>query len=987
MDGWIRSRIFRGMNARNDQQRRGMVRVHRVTAMACLMACLWASGIITPQEARAQVVSLYDVVYRPPGENWLQVRGQDFNVIYPARHEQQAREMLDVLRATKPGTDAFLGVDRPYTLTAILSDQSDSGNGFVTPFPYKTEINAIALRGRGLSRRHHSWNEVVTAHELVHAAQAEFRLPRSFTGIAGRFAPDFARALGLFQPSGVVEGLAVYRESQIPEGAGRLNHPYFLMQARAGMMENGGWSLAQAIEDPDYTRPFDRFYQGGSLFVDFLMDSYGQDKVISSLRWQQRIPFSGYGSNMRLAFDRSPRKVEADFKEWFMEREQALRMEIGTLSPSGVLLQRRGQTHRRPFWLADGSVVTFALGYNLPRGFQRVSPYGEAERVSRNEITDDAVYQLTPDSHFIYYSRYTEHPYAPQAKTSWSYRLNLASGEEERLEGSGHTYNPVVTHDDRLLALRSFGQYNRIVELTSGEQETRLEHRALEIVSLAPRPGSDSLAVIAKSGRHQAAFLIDSSADDWVLTPWIGFEGSTIYDGSWSENGRYFAFTSDRSGIMNVYVLDAWQESLVQATNALYGAMEGHVSADGSQLVFVEYGEEQFDLKTMSLIGPGIQVISRDAANGTWNTTWQDDQDQVNPFQELDESFETARSYNPWRHLGPRMVYPTVYLDQQRERDADARLGFGVGLAMQGTDPLQRYAWYSEGIIQKNRLWGEIGLQTGVLPFRPGIKVDRRPSTVDARVQGQEGAQRVVRDRISWSVSATLPHTIEQNVHRTSFVPSLSLAYRSDAFMDDDLNVLQERRGRLALQPSLFMGRRMLRNPRDIWPTSGQFISWFSDIELNRDVGDKRRGSITFANVYLPIMRRTNTSIRLDVGHLYQNRAGIFGLRFFKPTGWEDALVLDDHYGRMGLRIRQPIAFLDNGWLTIPVFLRAIYLKAGAEMVARLEDTSQRYSTVSVGLGVKFRILHFFNFDVSWDAGYRLQDKEWDGVWNTVSEN
>lgn len=77
-------------------------------------------------------------------------------MIYPASREGQARETVDVLRGTKEGTNAFLGVVSDFPLTAILTDQSDSGNGYVTPFPFKTEIEAVSLRGRELSRRHTS---------------------------------------------------------------------------------------------------------------------------------------------------------------------------------------------------------------------------------------------------------------------------------------------------------------------------------------------------------------------------------------------------------------------------------------------------------------------------------------------------------------------------------------------------------------------------------------------------------------------------------------------------------------------------------------------------------------------------------------------------------------------------------------------------------------------------------------------------------------
>ncbi|MDA0379163.1 MAG: hypothetical protein O2899_06690, partial [Bacteroidetes bacterium] len=64
----------------------------------------WLLGLAAP--AAAQVVSLYDVIYRPSGQQWLVVRDGSHRLIYPATRERQARETLDVLRRTKPGTNA-----------------------------------------------------------------------------------------------------------------------------------------------------------------------------------------------------------------------------------------------------------------------------------------------------------------------------------------------------------------------------------------------------------------------------------------------------------------------------------------------------------------------------------------------------------------------------------------------------------------------------------------------------------------------------------------------------------------------------------------------------------------------------------------------------------------------------------------------------------------------------------------------------------------
>lgn len=943
-------------------------------------------GLLFAIPARAQVVSLYDIVYRPIGEKYFVAQDGPHRIIYPMRRETQAKDILAVLKETKPATGLFLGVQDDFPLNIVLTNQSDAGNGFVSPFPFKTEIEGVALRGRGLSRRHDSWVQVVTTHELVHAAQASFRTNKSLVGVIGRFSPDFARAIGLFFPSGYTEGLAVFRESQVPKGAGRLNHPYFLMQARAGIQE-ADWSLTQLLEAPSYTRPFDRFYKGGALFTQFFVTTYGRDAVTSTLKWQQQLPISGFGFNLRHATGESPALIEERFRQWFQVRENALVASLGPIFPSLTLDAHVGRTHRRPYWISETEVLSFDLGYDLARGFHVTSEDGSRTRLTRNEISDDAVYSISASGQILY-SRYEEHPLSAQIRKVSSWELDPSTGKERRLPGSQGVFNPVRLSDGRTIGLRSDGPYRELVVFGHrDEAEVLLSYPAVEFVLLAPRPLSDSLAVIAKIGNHQALFLIDTADDEWTIRPWVGFEGSTIYDASWSASGRYLSFTSDRTGILNVYVLDAQTERIQRVTNVLYAAMEGHVSPDGSRVTFVEYGREQFDLKIASVFGPWVEEINRDLANATWSIDWEttalgssDDKLSSN------DAFATSRRYRSWKYLSPRMIYPTLYLDSPRENEDDARLGFGIGVAAQGTDPLQRHVWYGEGIIQKNHLWGEFGFQTAALPIRPGVSVERRPSTVDAVIGGQEGVTRVIRDRVAMSAYVQLPVTIEQNVDRTSLISQLSISYRSDRFLDDDFNELQQSRSYVSLSPSVFYGRRLLRNPRDIKPTSGQSISWFGDWEASRDIGERRKGWIGFVNWYVPLLRGTNTSIRLNAGMLKQNNPSIFGLTFFKPPGWDSAQLLADNYVRYGLQVTQPLLFPDNGWLTLPGYIRALYLTAGADSVQRSSDAAERYSSYSFGAGMKLRFLHFFDFNLSYVVAYRTGVKQWQGIWDVVEE-
>ena len=331
----------------------------------------------------AQVVALYDVIVRPPGINYRVLSDGHHEVIYQEGRKDQASEVLWTMRQTIDGTNQLLGSTSNFGLTVVLNAYSDAGNGYATPFPFKSEIESVALRGRGLSLKHPSWTQLVTTHELVHAAQAEFEGQLSLVGIIHRFAPDFARAIHMFVPSGFTEGLAVVRESSITPHAGRANHPYFVMQIRAAINENDGLTLSQLLDEPAYTRPFDRFYQGGTLFTQFFLDEYGSEAVTDLFRWQQQVPVLGFGANLLYATGEMPRQIRRRFERWYDLREDSTVAQIGELTQAARSYSKKGLVRRKPQWKDDGSLFTFSLGYNWSRGFERHIIDGEEATHSR----------------------------------------------------------------------------------------------------------------------------------------------------------------------------------------------------------------------------------------------------------------------------------------------------------------------------------------------------------------------------------------------------------------------------------------------------------------------------------------------------------------------------------------------------------------------------------------------------------------------------
>lgn len=921
---------------------------------------------------QAQVVRVYDILQRPPGLTYRVLSAGPYEIIFQDGHRSQADEILWALQTTFPETDRLVGDGTPPHLTVVLNAFNDRGNGYVTSMPFKSEIESTALMGRGLSLGHGSWTRLVTAHELVHAVQADAQHGAGLTSIIRPFSADFSRLMNMIAPSGWIEGLAVYRESQLTPGAGRLNHPYFTMQFRAGMDAGNGWSLAQMLESPKYHRPFNRFYLGGALFTRFFVETYGPDAVQRVLTWQSRLPILGFGTNLRLSTGDWPDAVHDRFRVWY-DSTYVQVVDDSQSAPHLLQRGRTGQVHRGPKWLTSTSLVTYAFAYDRPRGFYTLDvSTGDFRRWSMQESTEDAAYYVTNDGDVLF-SRYERDRVSPITYESTSFRLRNGTHTVLRLPGASHTLNPVETADGRLLAVRQRGAFSDVVSLATDSIRTVVSMPRLRIESIVPHPRADSVAVIANAAGHQALFLADEKG---ALQPWIGFEGGHVYDASWSRSGEYVAFTADPTGTLQVYAVHTPTEEIRRLTNAPYAAMEPDISPDGSRIAYVTYADQRFDLVVDSLAWDDGVPVNRDDANFTWLTDWET-RSTVSDVPEWDTA---DTPYRPLSHVRPRMVYPTAYYDSGAEREADTELGVGIGIGIQGSDPLQIFSYWGEGILQKGRLWGQIGVSTSLWGVIPTVQASRQPDAVQAVIQDSPTTTRTVRslrDRSSMSFGFLVPRTFEQNVAVTSGTVSLLMSWRRDRFLDDALEPITSEFSRWAFTPAVQYGWRVQRNPRDVMPRTGTVVRWIGEFDMQAERFTKRRAWISRVDQYIPLASRWNTGIRLTGGLLHQNTSSVFNLSGFRPRGWEQAFVGSGDFIRYGMEVRQPVAFVDDGSILFPAILNAVYLYSWAE---RLHDTrawDEHLGSAGIGAAIQMRFIHVLDVEFRWQWSYRFEDRTW----------
>ena len=922
----------------------------------------------------------YGTVYRPPGTAYSVLETPHFAILFEEGLEQEARETAAAMEAALPETARLVGVRRPFYVPVVLNRFNDRANGYVRPFPFKQEIESVAIRGSTLTPRFPSWLEQVSTHELAHAVHAEFDGGFGVGRVMRWFAPDLARLLNFTAPSGITEGLAVFRESQIYPRAGRLNVALVNMEFRAAMLSESPWSLSQVLEPPFYTRPFNRYYNGGAHFIAYLAerDSLRSFRRASDLYY--RAPFLGYGAALWYGTGTLPHRSGRAFREHVRRLESARMDSLGPFTEPEVIAGQRGEVNHRPRWLNDSTLVVYSRGYDLTPGFYRVDVRtGARTLIARQALTEDDFYSLSPDSSAVLFSRYVPDPFVLIREIAEAFRMDLATGETKRLTDGGRVFAPVPGPDDSIWAVQNAGQFTRWVRIREAGVEHVLETGRTDINSIVPSPDGRTVALLVNAGGYQGLFRVGQGGDAACLEPWLVFEDAVIYDADWSRDGRYLFFTADRGGVPNIYAYDRVQDRILKLTNVPFGALEPGLSPDGTTLAFINYRHEQYDLVTMPFEPDQAEEIPRSSAAAGRDVDWQA------VFHEAPVTgFEAAeiRPYSPWRYLRPRMFYPLLELYEYP--DEPGTYETKVGLGVQGVDPLQRVAYKGEVYYQREQVWGEAAVEYGQFLLRPALGVYSRP----LRTSGGT----VYQDR-GVSLGLRAPVLLHSNVSTTYTDAVLRVRYRDLDLIEESGVMLDHPGERLTLSPTALFAYGLQRNVRDLIPNSGFMTHMDADMDVwTREAGAGTRALATRAFVYLPFLRSINHGIRLDAGILTKNQAAIYDPGSFVPRGFEDRELAGHTFARYGLEYVAPLRFVDDGLVLLPVYIGAVYAYAFAERLhplgtARLVDAGSSSETeishatsVGGGAGLQARLFFNLNLDIRVGMSYRVEESDWQFV-------
>ena len=596
----------------------------------------------------------------------------------------------------------------------VLVDASDDANGSATPLPYNL-IKLYITQPFGESifgeMNYDDWMRLLITHEYTHIAHLDMvnSLPSVLDDIFGNlYFPN------MFQPVWLIEGLAVYEETELT-GGGRNRSPASDMVLRMAVLENNFPPISHAANYtekwPDGQVPY--LFGGG--FTAFIAKKYGREKLADlSLDYSRRwFPFL-VNSTARRVLGSDYDELWAEWKSGLASRYDADRQKVLAqgLSVSRALTQR-GDMTVAPAISPDGKQIAYyAQDEDEHPAIRLMNLDGSADRKILNNIASSA-YSISwnADGKGFYYTRIEKVRNTNLYNDIYYY--DLERRKEIRLTRKLRARDPAPSPDGaRLVFVANRLGKTRLATMAllpesfSGKTACTEENiswlseaseRQLEMPRYSP-DGQKIVVGVRQPDGYKDIWILDSQGNKLEeLMHDRAIDGGAV----WNPDGRSIYFSSDRSGIFNLYLYDLSSKKISQVSNVLGGAFMPTLTSDGSAIAFANYSSRGFD----------IHMLDNHAAADTRKAV--SDYRDPYPMMGYDEKpVDTVQSpYNPWPTLYPHLWLPDFGYSSYS--------GSLAGLFTFGEDAVERHSYTLSALYgpSQQRTWYDLNYRyDGLFP-------------------------------------------------------------------------------------------------------------------------------------------------------------------------------------------------------------------------------------------------------------------------------
>jgi len=882
-----------------------------------------------------------------PSFTWTTIETPHFLIHYHQGEEEIAKRAAVIAEDVHERLVPRIKWEPKQRTHIVLVDAMDESNGMTTPFPYNQMIlfltRPLGEPGFGTTV-YDDWMRLLITHEYTHVLQLDMvhGVPKTLQGILGRvYFPN------LFQPIWMIEGLAVYEETEQTSG-GRGRSPGADMVLRMAALEGPFPSLGQAAVFPDFWPSGQVPYLFGGSFTRYIVERYGREMLadISKTYSGRGLPFFVDSTGRRVlyrSYDDLWFEWEVSLKERYRKQEQEVRSEgISTSQP----LTKKGFSVVSPAYSIDGKHIAYAVSNadEFP-GIYVMNADGSGDhKIVENTASSTSSGESiawSSDSKGIYYTKIDIHRNTNLYNDIYYY--DLKRDKEVPITSGLRARDPYPSSDGRkiIFVTNKLGKTRlAVLDVPSGpgasfkEEEVTWLTEASSYQYEMPRFSPDGTMVIVGVGQP------GGYKDIWILDSRGNKIDELMHDravdgaATWSPDGKVIYFASDRTGVFNLYAYELASKKICQITNVVGGAFTPSPSPDGKELAFSSYSAKGYDIHKMSLD----------------HASWKPVEPYVDRFPAItyeEKSVETSsRPYSPVSTIYPRFWLPWFGYSYES--------GTMVGALTFGQDAVQRHQYTASVFYgpKNGRVWYEIDyFYDGLYPTLHFHASDNDVTYANFLKDTQGERDYVERDR-TFGVSLIVPLLKYASQHE------LTVGYRwKEVSQLTDLPPWPGYAGPLPVEGYLASGRLFYqynnakRYDFSISPEEGRTIALGTerfDQSLGSDFDFTKYTADWHEYVNLPwkhhvLLARafagTSTGLAPPQGayQLGGDNPGDITLTLNDQTvtlrGYP-ANVLRGRKAALGsLEYRFPVSLLERGWDTKPVYYRkfhgAVFFEAG----------------------------------------------------------
>ena len=904
-----------------------------------------------------------------PALKWCTVQTDNFIIYYPKGHELLAQRVLSLCEEVHKDVTAYLGVE-PRPCPIVLDPGTDIFNGFMGIFPSKISLYETPLytvRGFGPGS---DLMDLVFTHEYTHYVHITTRL--GWYGELTRVLGDGLAISNVLSPGWVVEGVTTNTETMFTDG-GRGRSALFKGEMMSFTEGQGLWDLNSAAVSSPYAPPGGRIYLAGYPMVDYMNRTYGQDAFARLSQYQARHPLGGSGEALEFVTGKSPQQFYLDFLSDYLASTRTSRDKaIIAGLPQGKVVLAEDDTldgFESHFWTENGTIIGLRRGYDKKTALVEVDP-GTGKTVS--EIETGTLANLSarrlPDGRLLIPEVFY-HPLGEgQIDTTDLVIFDPKTQKRERLTKQAHIYSADLSPDKKtIVATRRNGMWIDLVLLNADGTNIRelISKPGMYFDAPCWSPDGSQIATVLKNGRNSDIVLVNPATGSMGLL----FASDICEDNEpeFSPDGKWIIFSSDRSGIWNIYAWDLADKRLFQLTSVPYVAGDPHISPDGKDLSYSntirgvkqvctlpfnpQTGKPVLTLEAQGIEQPDLKRLQPDIAfAGTTGI----------PLE----------AYKPFVHI------PYISSDEE---------GTVAGVLLMGADPVGINSYTANLLygFKSNRAGYDINLTNK--SFWPTLTARLYDTPVEDNTVGN-GEDYWYRERGGeLSAGVNMIHQIVPSMITSTLRIGPRLRYFSS--LDDDVDIAHDNNQSIGVFGEMKLSRMPDASSRDMVSSWGEdvFLSYEKGLS---DLGGELPGYNGIASLtqYVPSYF-THQGLALTLVHQSQNGDLSYSKDLSIPRGYDD----DDPQGGldmnknllMSAEYHFPILYTDGGLglyaYHSTLVKGSLFVDYGAGWDGGFDwDSWNRKAQTSIGatLTNKCILLAVLPIEFGIQAGYKTHEKE-----------